>query len=192
MQNKDILSTLQKHIGVIEDMPEHTKPYSSIHIHKFSEDMKGANEFIGALQSASVVLKKILKLAQSIDPQSEPIQIAQTKSTIQELITHASFMDLPLFDSNLNATINGTTYSLVIDNPMPLCEDCVDSINAINNLINYTEEKVIELNEMLSRFSEALTAPIAPGNSQNRSSSQYDLGDFNEFNPEHFARIYKD
>lgn len=191
MQNKDILSTLQKHIGVIEDMPKHTKPYSSIHIHKFSEDMKGANEFIGALQSASIVLKKILKLAKSVDLQSEPIQIAQTKSTIQELITHASFMDLPLFDSNLSATLNGTTYGLIIDNPMPLCAG-VDSINAINNLIDYIEEKILELNEMLKSFSEALTEPIAPGNSTNKSNSQYDLNDFDEFKPEHFAQMFKD
>lgn len=192
MQNKDILSTLQKYIGVIEDMPKHTKPYSSIHIHKFSEDMKGANEFIGALQSASIVLKKILKLAQSVDPQSEPIQIAQTKSTIQELIAHASFMELPLFDSNLSATLNGTTYNLIIDNPMPLCADCTDSNSAMNNLIGYTEEKIIELNEMLSSFSEALTEPIAPGSSTNKSNSSYDVSDFNEFNPEHFARMFKD
>lgn len=179
MQNKDILSTLQKHIGVIEDMPKHSKPCSSIHIHKFSEDMKGANEFIGALQSASVVLKKILKLAQSVDSQSESIQIAQ--SAIQELVTNASFMELPLFDSNLNATLNGTTYSLVIDNPMPLC---ADYLNAMNNLIAYTEEKILELNEMLSRFSEALTEPITPGNPANA------INDFNTF--KHFARILKD
>ncbi len=57
----DILSTFQKHINEHFDAQELVTSPSSIH--KFGEDIKGANEFIGALQSASVSLKKILKIA---------------------------------------------------------------------------------------------------------------------------------
>lgn len=180
MQNKDILSTLQKHVGVLEDMPTYSKPYSSIHIHKFGEDMKGANEFIGALQSAHIALKKLLRLAQSVDSQSENIQIAQTKSAMQDVITNASFMGLPLFDSNLNATLNATNYSVIIDNPMPLL---IDSQDSIHNFITYIEDKTLELNQILLAFSEALSEPIAP------KDSNYE---FKEYSPKHFAHIFKE
>ena len=63
---KDILATLKKHIdsGAIEPTP---KEVSRAQIHTFGENMKGINEFIGAVQMLSLNLNKIKNLSEKIE-----------------------------------------------------------------------------------------------------------------------------
>lgn len=193
MQNKDILSTLQKHIGTLEGVPTqnlatqsgiHTSasmPLSSVSIHKFGEDIKGANEFIGALQSASLKLKKLLNLAQSIDSQSQETQAIQVESSMQKLIDESSFMGVKLFDTELSTSLGGVSYSIVIDSPMPLI---TTQKHTMSDCISYLEEKSLEIAQMLLTLSEALTAPISP-NAQDMAF------DFENINAGALAQMFK-
>ena len=190
MQNNDILSTFQKHIGSIEGMQDITpavgqktsESLSAKHIHRFGEDIKGANEFIGAMQSASVALKKILKLAQNIDLEhTQDLQISQAKGEIEQIIQNASFISVPLFDTELETRFNGEHYRSTIENPMPLFKTSQD----IPTLIAYLEEKNNEITQMLLKLSDALTEPTFSPSSQ---TSQYD---FNHFNAQDFTRLFK-
>ena len=144
--------------------------------HTFSEDMKGANEFIGALQTASIALKKILKNAQNTQQLIDSIQ------AIQDIVDSASFMGVKLFDTHFSTRLNGKTYALSIDSPMPLVphiESSLTQSNPLHNLIAYVEEKSLEIAQMLIALSDALTEP---------SPSEYD---FNSFNPQAFAQMMR-
>ena len=200
MQNKDILSTLQKHIGTLEgafeSMPTqnlasstqgsaHAKPLSSVplsslSIHKFGEDIKGANEFIGALQSASLKLKKLLNLAQSLDSQSSIEQQNELKASMNELLDSASFMGVKLFGTSLSTSLGGKSYEIAMDNPMPL----FNANGSMSDFIAYVEEKSLEVAQMLLTLSEALTEPLTPKS----ADSQFD---FENVNAGALAQMFK-
>ncbi|MCX2716280.1 flagellar FLiS export co-chaperone [Helicobacter sp. MIT 21-1697] len=186
---QDILSTLHRHINTqfTEEMGQSIPMPSAKAIHRFSEDIKGANEFIGALQSASVALKKILKLAQSVDIQSQEIQIAQVKSAMQEIIDNTSFMGVKLFGTQLHTHLHTKTYTITIENPMPLCEGTSHTSSCANpsmdTLISYVEEKANEITQMLLDLSEALSEPT--------NAKQENSYNFEEFNPQAFAQMFK-
>ncbi|MDE7235648.1 flagellar FLiS export co-chaperone [Helicobacter japonicus] len=171
---QDMLSTFQKHIGAHFDAP--SEAYTKNAIHKFGEDIKGANEFIGALQSASVALRKILKIAKDTTIQD----VCNIKASVQEVINNASFMGIELFDTRLDTTLNGITYTFVVENPLPLCKDTgnADSVEFqeidMNPVISYVEEKLQEISQMLLALSETLTEPNPPA-----------------FNPAQFAQMLK-
>ena len=186
---QDILSTLQRHINAqfTDEMGQPMSAQSARAIHRFSEDIKGANEFIGALQSASIALKKLLKLAQSVDIQSQDIQIAQVKSAMQEIINNTSFMGVKLFDTQLHTHLNTKTYTITIDNPMSLCESTSHTPSCANtpmdSFISYVEEKTNEITQMLLDLSEALIEPTNP-----KQENGYN---FEEFNPQAFTQMVK-
>lgn len=152
----DILSTFQKHIGAHFEGDMSLQSRASIH--RFSEDMRGANEFIGALQSASSALRKILKLAQSVDSESEALLITKARGDIAKLVEEAAFMGMKLFDSTLSTRMGGVEYTLSLDSPLPLVESSPDSA-PFSALISYVEEKALEANQTLLALSEALSAP---------------------------------
>lgn len=189
MYKNNILSTFQKHIGLVEGMPDlidtqtskHTTPLNTLHIHRFTEDIKGANEFIGTLQSATSALKKILKLAQSVDLEyAQPIQISQIKSEIKEIAQSSCFMGVPLFDTEFSTKLNGEHFNLTIDNPMPLAG------KDLSSLISYTEEKINEITQMLLQLSDALTQPSF--SLHNSTMPEYN---FNEFDKQSFTQLFK-
>ncbi|TLD81604.1 hypothetical protein LS68_000795 [Helicobacter sp. MIT 05-5293] len=189
MYKNNILSTFQKHIGVVEGMPDlvdaqtprQTTPLSTLHIHRFTEDMKGANEFIGTLQSATSALKKILKLAQSVDSEyAQPIEISQTKGEIKEITQSSCFMGVPLFDTEFSTKLNGESFHLIIDNPMPLAD------KDLSSLVGYTEEKINEITQTLLQISDALTQPtFSP---RNPTMPEYN---FDECDKQNFTQLFK-
>ena len=61
MKEKDILAILKKHV----DSNLETKKIEKSH--RFAENMKGVNEFIGALQTLNMKLSKIIKLCEIIE-----------------------------------------------------------------------------------------------------------------------------
>lgn len=187
---RDMLSTFQKHIGK-HHIDAAFEVGSRIHtpsgIHKFSEDIKGANEFIGALQSASVVLKKILKVAQSVNTQG----LHSVRSHIENIIANASFMGVALFDTQLDMHFNAKTYTFSIDNPLSLCPnvDSADSMEStcevdMSAFIGYVEEKGIEIAQILIEVSEAISEP----SSEQYEQEQYS---FDTFNPAQFTQMFK-
>lgn len=181
----DILSTFQKHIGAHFDGDMGVQSKASIH--RFSEDMKGANEFIGALQTASSTLRKILKLAQSVDSASEAPLIAKARGDIARLVEEAAFMGVKLFDSTLSTRMGGVEYTLSLDSPLPLLESHSTPFSA---LISYVEEKALEANQTLLTLSEALSAP----NTRSTQSAQAHIPapeSTQDFSPAHLRQLFK-
>ncbi len=168
---QDILSTFQKHIGEQFEPEIHPRE----RIHQFGEDIKGANEFIGALQSASAALKKILKIAKN-----PTIQDAHTLSQdIQEIVENASFMGCGLFDTCLHTTLHSQAYTFSVNNPLPLLPQSQKGELDTHALVLYVEEKIQEANQMLLALNDALLA-----------GTEEDYN-FNEFNPKAFAEMFK-
>lgn len=177
MQN--IIATMQKHIN--KQFSQDSIPYALSQIpqqsiHKFSEDMKGANEFIGALQTANVACKKILKLAKDLGANS----LSQDSQDLQDIIENTAFMGVKLFNTQLSTTLNATSYTFCIDNPMPLLQ--ADSNTQA--LIAYINEKSQEITQLLLTLSDALVESSTPST----SSENYN---FNEFNAKAFSQILK-
>ncbi|WP_334084439.1 flagellar FLiS export co-chaperone [Helicobacter typhlonius] len=164
---QDMLSTFQKHIGSQFETPLGT--FNANSIHKFGEDIKGANEFIGALQSTSVALRKILKIAYNTSAQD----MQNIKVSIQEIVDNASFMGVGLFETRLDTTLNNTQYSFIVQNPLPLCKVIESQVN-MGEVVSYVEEKLQEISQMLITLSDVLTEPNPP-----------------EFNPAQFAAMFK-
>lgn len=176
---QDIIATMQKHIN--KQFSQDSMPYTPCEstqqsIHKFSEDIKGANEFIGALQTANVACKKILKLAQNL-PENNLLQ------DLQEIIDNSAFMGVKLFNTQLSTTLNATTYTFCIDNPMPLLQE-KDS-NTQEAFIAYIEEKSQEITQLLLTLSDAL---VESTQSSTQTSGGYN---FNEFNAKAFSQMLK-
>ena len=177
MQN--IIATMQKHIN--KQFSQDSIPYALSQIpqqsiHKFSEDMKGANEFIGALQTANVACRKILKLAKDLGANS----LSQDSQDLQDIIENTAFMGVKLFNTQLSTTLNATSYTFCIDNPIPLLQ--ADS--NIQALIAYINEKSQEITQLLLTLSDALVESSTPST----SSENYNL---NEFNAKAFSQILK-
>ena len=166
MQN--IIAMMQKHQKDIEK--QFSQDSNTQSIHKFSEDMKGANEFIGALQTANVACRKILKLAKDLGANS----LSQDSQDLQDIIENTAF------NTQLSTTLNATSYIFCIDNPMPLLQ--ADSNTQA--LIAYIEEKSQEITQMLLTLSDALIESSTPST----SSENYN---FNEFNAKAFSQMLK-
>lgn len=131
---------------------------------RFGEDIKGVNEFIGALQSVQIVLVKILKIAQGCLYDATDLQQAQISeseltskkslatSEIASLVAEAQFLGTPLFDTNLSANVNGTQQSICFTSPLSLAPD-------FHALSAYVQEKQEESMQLLLLLSEALSTP---------------------------------
>ncbi len=131
---------------------------------RFGEDIKGVNEFIGALQSAQIVLTKILKIAQGCLYDATDLQQAQMSeseldskkalaiSEITSLVAEAQFLGTPLFDTNLSANINGAKQSICFASPLSLSPD-------FHALSVYVQEKQDESMQLLLLLSEVLSTP---------------------------------
>ncbi|WP_300896706.1 flagellar FLiS export co-chaperone [uncultured Helicobacter sp.] len=170
---QDILSTFQKHIGAqFNPQDQEANIYTPSSIHKFGENIKGANEFIGTLQSASI----------------QDLYIK--KANIKDVIDNASFMGMSLFDTEFNMTFNSKSYLCVIENPLLLCPndtaielDSQEAQEPMNALIAYTEDKLQEISHILVEISEALVAPSTPA-----SREEYN---FEDFSPSQFTQMFK-
>lgn len=178
---QDIIATMQKHID--KQFSQDSMPYTLCEntqqsIHKFSEDIKGANEFIGALQTANVACKKILKQIQNVSADS-------LFQDIQDIVENTAFMGVKLFDTQLNTTLNATSYTFCIDNPMPLLQQNKDSATQ-EAFIAYIEEKSQEITQLLLALSDALVESSTQPNTQ--SNGNYN---FNEFNAKVFSQMLK-
>lgn len=174
---QDIIATMQKHID--KQFSQDSTPYTLCEstqqsIHKFSEDIKGANEFIGALQTINAACKKILKLVQNLPPDN-------LSQDLQDIIENTAFMGVKLFRTQLNTTLNATSYTFCIDNPMPLFQQSKDSATQ-EAFIAYIEEKSQEITQLLLALSDALVE------SSTQSSGNYN---FNEFNAKAFSQMLK-
>lgn len=155
---KDILATLKKHIdsGTIEP-----KEVSRVQIHKFGENMKGINEFIGAVQMLNLNLNKIKNLSEKIEWINDLLSQESNENTasmlrmqknahianIKYVCGEARFMGVNLFGTNLSCIAHGREFSVNIESPLEAKGIHIPS---------YCTEKLLELDDLMQNLNNLL------------------------------------
>ncbi|CBG39622.1 flagellar FLiS export co-chaperone [Helicobacter mustelae] len=175
--DKDFLKTLKKHLDGIEGAEFEVKNMrnSSRKNHQFGEDIKSANEFIGALQVVDIALKKILNEAKNIDGEFEETntQYDRVSYNIEQLIEKCSFMGMALFDVNISTNFGGTEISFDIVSPMAFILQ-----KDMESLCGYVGDKREEIKQKLSLISARLCGEIQE---EPQALNPLDSFDFREF-----------
>lgn len=153
MKDSNFLESLKKHIdsGIIEPMP---RTITKAQIHNFGENMKGINEFIGAIQVLSLNVAKIKNLSEKIEWINELLKSESNENTITMLTmqknAHISnikyvseltkFLGVSLFDTKLSCAVNGKIFSISVENPLSIKDNmfqfCTQKLDELENLIN--------------------------------------------------------
>ncbi|RVZ30072.1 flagellar FLiS export co-chaperone [Helicobacter pylori] len=150
----DILKTLQKHLGGVETSDFKTNAIEkSQQIAQFSRDMKNINESVGALQVLQIACKKLFNKSMGLEDK-DALQASIIKQELREIVENCQFLASPLFDTQLNITINDEVFSMIVDNPLDLLEN-------VSEFQAYLEEKLNEIKELLNYLSESLSNPKA-------------------------------
>ncbi|MGP1450426.1 MAG: flagellar FLiS export co-chaperone [Wolinella sp.] len=139
-----------------------------LEIEAFTRGIKGANEFIGALQVADIALKKMAKEGENTVNEA---QAAESLAKIDMLAQNSSFMGKKLFDRELTNEVNSTRFSLTLENPASMG----------NEMIRYIDSKRGEIASTLTNVSNAISS----------SSLVEDSGfNFEEFDPSAFKKLF--
>ncbi|WP_120959272.1 flagellar FLiS export co-chaperone [Helicobacter pylori] len=150
----DILKTLQKHLGDVETSDFKTNAMEkSQQIAQFSRDMKNINESVGALQVLQIACKKLFNKSMGLEDK-DALQASIIKQELREIVKNCQFLASPLFDTQLNITINDEVFSMIVDNPLDLLEN-------VGGFQTYLEEKLNEIKKLLNYLSESLSNPKA-------------------------------
>ena len=154
MKDKDVLAIFKKHVD--SSLDDKNK---IMHSHRFGENMKGVNEFIGVLQTINMNLSKIIKLSEiihSINDYSnlDSIHILNKQKHIDTIndICHASFLGINLFDTEFSCALNGEIFSICIESPSNYFD---------NKIIGFCIQKQDELNLILKNISCSLESQNA-------------------------------
>ena len=200
MLNKDILDTLKKHLADIDGTAfrsEMTRK-SKLKIHKFGEDMKSANELIGALQILDITLKKIITEASKVDRELvESSELTQgVVFAIEQLIGKCSFMGMELFDATMSTEFGGEEISFSVASPMEFVLR-----GDFANTIAYLEDKREEIKQTLSLISQKISGDEASGAAggvgvgaagrarvNSEASEKFDFTQ--PFNPQDFLKMF--
>ncbi|PAF48726.1 hypothetical protein BKH41_05540 [Helicobacter sp. 12S02232-10] len=154
MFDKDMLATFKKHlVGMDKIQGEDIDPNSlgkSKKIRKFGEDVKSANEFIGAVQILDAALAKLISLSQRMLVEGE-IKTSDLKSLegivskeMCEIIQNSSFMGTELFDAVLSVEIHSKAIEVEVSNPMSLVAN-----EGYEGVIAYLEDKRADISKAL-------------------------------------------
>ncbi|WP_100948893.1 flagellar FLiS export co-chaperone [Helicobacter pylori] len=148
----DILKTLQKHLVDVETSDFKTNAIEkSQQIAQFSRDMKNINESVGALQVLQIACKKLFNKSMGLEDK-DALQASIIKQELKEIVENCQFLASPLFDTQLNITINDEVFSMIVANPLDLLENA-------GEFQAYLEEKSNEIKELLGYLSESLSNP---------------------------------
>lgn len=193
------LAIFQKHLGSLTPSNEPENPVlersnslkgdsaefdtKRLEIEAFSQGIKGANEFIGALQSADVALKKMGKEGENLawihqslqDPLMDSStqealkeQLQESQEKISSLAQNSSFMGKKLFDRELVNEVGGERFSLSLQDPSSLGEESM----------SYIEGKRVEISQTLSKVSEAISKGNSTPNPNNYNFEEFDASAF--------------
>lgn len=125
-----------------------------LEIEAFAQGVKGANEYIGALQSADIALKKMSNL----DDAHEMNKVAQS----------SSFMGKKLFDKELINEVGGERFSLALRDPSLLGNEAKE----------YVAQKREEISGLLARVSSAISNSNRVENPNNYNFEEFDANTF--------------
>lgn len=138
MNNIDMLATFKKYVE-----SEHSKSMTKSQIHRFSENIKGINEFIGASQIILLNISKIKKIVEKIECLDEFDSKSSIKgymNDINHIVDNTVFMGIKLFDTELSCNFNGVFFSLNVTNPLNFSDDiygyCIEMQDKISNTIS--------------------------------------------------------
>ena len=154
MKDKDVLAIFKKHVD--SSLDDKNK---IMHSHRFAENMKGVNEFIGALQTLNMKLSKIIKLCEIIESINDldtldSIQLLnkQKHENMVEDLCQSSFLGINLFNTELSCALNGEIFSICIESPSNYFD---------NKIIGFCIQKQDELNLILKNISCSLESQNA-------------------------------
>lgn len=178
MLNDEILNTLKKHLKDIDgaDFGNIKTTHSKNKILKFGEDIKSANEFIGALQVLDITIKKIIAEARKIDTEllEDKIQLDCVIFNIEQWIQKCSFMGTNLFDTTISTSIGNSSIELEINSPLNFALQ-----RDFDNLMHYLEDKREEIKQKLALISQNLSNEKKEDQDYHQNFSQgFDAKDF--------------
>ncbi|WP_240329322.1 flagellar FLiS export co-chaperone [Helicobacter suis] len=143
MLKQDMLQAFEKHLGALDtqELEMLDTRQKSSKIEKFSHEIKSLNESIGALQVLQIACNKLLKLMPLSDTQEGRMQM-------QEVINKAQFLGHVLFDTPLVVTLEQTSLSIEVNNPL----------KSASNTEIYLQEKLEEIKEALLQIQESVSS----------------------------------
>ncbi len=182
MLDRDVLQTLKKHLKDVDEsgFQADCLKKSKLKIHQFGEDIKSANEFIGALQVLDITLKKILLEARKMD--EDFLQTKQQDQAvifkIEQYVTTCSFMGMELFDCTMSTDFGKKHMSFEISSPMEFVAQ-----GDFASVIGYLEDKREEIKQKLC----AIHAIISEDGDEKPSYEQ----DYSQsFSPKDFLKMF--
>lgn len=181
MLDQKVLETLKKHLKDIDGAEFNIKEarQSKVKTLKFGEDIKSANEFIGALQTLDIALKKIILEAKKADVQSN-IQLDCITFNIQGLIENCNFMGVGLFDATMSTALGDTEVQLEVISPMSFVLQ-----NDFDSVIQYLEDKREEIKQKLAFISQKISGDLS---AQDTCANEYNLS--SSFDPKDFLKMF--
>lgn len=165
MIDKDLLATLKKHIQDIDGTDFEVPSKVGNKIVSFGEDMKSANEFIGALQVLSIALKKCINKAHLVDG-AENLDVLKenTVLSIREIISNCSFMGNALFDASLCIELGSESVEFSISTPESFLEKY-----DFESIVGYFEDKQEEIKQNLALISGKISGDMAMDSSSHNT-----------------------
>ena len=165
MIDKDLLATLKKHIQDIDGTDFEVPSKVGNKIVSFGEDMKSANEFIGALQVLSIALKKCINKAHLVDG-AENLDVLKENTAlfIREIISNCSFMGNALFDASLCIELGSESVEFSISTPESFLEKY-----DFESIVGYFEDKQEEIKQNLALISGKISGDIAMDSSSHNA-----------------------
>ncbi|MDO7252848.1 flagellar FLiS export co-chaperone [Helicobacter cappadocius] len=189
MFDKDLLATFKKHLEGIDDSCRVNVSESCFNkerkIHKFGEDMKSANEFIGALQILDNALAKLIVQIQIVlvddhfkDSDFKSLEGIVLKE-INEIVQKCSFMGTLLFGSTLSVFSGKEEIIVEVFNPLDFFDN-----GGYENVCAYLEDKRAELDNCLKLVSAKISGQQIFG------SDSSDAVSYDNFNAKDFLKMF--
>lgn len=189
MFDKDLLATFKKHLDGIDNPQKINVEVDSLNrggkIHKFGEDMKSANEFIGALQILDNALKKLLIQIQIVliddDFKSNDFQSLEglVSQEVNEIIEKCSFMGTALFGNTLSVFGGEDEICIEILNPLDFLNN-----GGYENMSAYIEDKRADVNNCLKLVSAKISGQQIFDSNVSKTSK------YDDFNAKDFLKMF--
>ncbi len=147
MLKQNMLEALQKHLGAIDTQSLEIldTQQKSAKIDKFSREIKGINESIGALQTLQIACQKLLKLIPTLGQ-------GNTEAQMQEVVQKAQFLGQALFGGSLVISLESENLEVQAANPLELLET-----QGAEHLSAYLHDRLEIIKHALGKIQESVS-----------------------------------
>lgn len=155
MQQSDMIEIFKKHIQDINDYSsfktnkENMGAQKERFLSSFSSDIKGANEFIGALQKVDIALKKEEKMCEAAHALGR-YERDYIQTRLVEINASATFLGVALLDNELCMRFNNSEFNINIARPSFIDEPSL--------MLKRLREKRACIKEALIAISDAISS----------------------------------